>query len=84
MHTPRQNGMAFNALINAFRPELLSFSELKATNKLDNLNQVITPPAPPRNSLRNLCLQAPSTHGHRHLGGAHWALLTNLQGVLAN
>merc|ERR1719345_29617 len=38
-HTSWQNGMAFNALINAFRPDLLKFEELKATNKLDNLNQ---------------------------------------------
>ena len=37
---PWQNGMAFNALINAFRPDLLNFESLKATNKLDNLNQV--------------------------------------------
>ena len=39
-HTSWQNGMAFNALINAFRPDLLNFESLKATNKLDNLNQV--------------------------------------------
>jgi actinin alpha len=38
-HTSWQNGMAFNALINAFRPDLLNFESLKATNKLDNLNQ---------------------------------------------
>ena len=36
-HTSWQNGMAFNALINAFRPDLLNFESLKATNKLDNL-----------------------------------------------
>jgi len=38
-HTSWQNGMAFNALINAFRPDLLNFESLKATNKLENLNQ---------------------------------------------
>ena len=43
--------MAFNALINAFRPDLLNFSDLKAANKLDNLNQVPTTPARPRATL---------------------------------
>ena len=43
--------MAFNALINAFRPDLLNFSDLKAANKLDNLNQVPTPTPRPRATL---------------------------------
>ena len=63
VHTPWQNGMAFNALINAFRPDLLKFEELKATNKLDNLNQVPTHHArPPYNSLPCLRWRAPLIH----------------------
>ena len=56
--------MAFNALINAFRPDLLNFSDLKAANKLDNLNQVPTPTprAPPRNSLLCLRWRGPLVH----------------------